>query len=630
MNRYINVDKQKKATHKFTQFYTDYKELDGAGIYLGEEIVLIDFDGHNENEKEIVDAIVDNYPTLKVNTTRGYHLYYKRPAGLKIPNVANYTTLAGLKVDMKNGNQYGIIKLDGKERTRNREDLNLEDLMELPIPLYPYSVKDEKTAGMGQNGGRNNLLYKLARACYSKTQSASKTEELARFINNVCFSVPLDEKELQNTISSSIKEETIIEITPHDKNPITIAQKFSKIYNVHMYKGFLYFKKRVRGSSGDTIYKFIRDDNELDRLVTSHVELQTAKLKEVRGQLTLYSKKVPDDAKFLIRVNNGVIDENGNFIPIADNAPFTPFYLDVDYNEGAFDENVDNFLQFFSQGKGDLLVFLVELLGHLIMIRNFPPMLLFFVGDGSNGKSTFMEMITKFAGNLTGHVDINGFEDDTQITSLVDKLVNIADDIDPKYVEKAQKLKTMATGNTISVRPIYRESISIVNTASLLFTCNELPSFKDKTGGTKRRVKIFPCDAQVTNGDPTLLDKLSTNNAKSYILNLAIAGMKSIIKNGYKFSRSETMEDVGTKFFIEADNLEMFIREHNIDRDELIDKETKKVYARYKEFCYENNYSPISSVKFSNSFCKKYNLSTQILWSPYYKTSTRFFVESEQ
>lgn len=148
MIKYIAVNAEKKAMHKFTKFYEDYTILEGAGIYLGEEIVLVDFDGHNAEEDRIVDAIVSNYPTLEVFTTRGYHLYYKKPKGLKIPNVAGYTTASGLKVDYKNGNQYGIIKIAGVERKRNQEEIDLNNIPELPILLYPYGKDGPQTAGL--------------------------------------------------------------------------------------------------------------------------------------------------------------------------------------------------------------------------------------------------------------------------------------------------------------------------------------------------------------------------------------------------------------------------------------------------------------------------------------------------
>ena len=44
--------------------------------------------------------------------------------------------------------------------------------------------------------------------------------------------------------------------------------------------------------------------------------------------------------------------------------------------------------------------------------------------------------------------------------------------------------------------------------------------FRDKTGGIERRLAIIPCDNVVKHADFGMDEKLSTDNAKSYILNL--------------------------------------------------------------------------------------------------------------
>lgn len=148
MNKYIEIDDKKRAKHTFDQWHDDYVQLNGAGIFLGDDVVLVDFDGHNNKERYIVEAILLQYPTLQIETSRGCHLYYKKPRGINIPNVAQFTSLSGLKVDYKNGNQYGIIKINGEERKRNKDEINLDDLPELPIVLYPYLKNGDCTTDL--------------------------------------------------------------------------------------------------------------------------------------------------------------------------------------------------------------------------------------------------------------------------------------------------------------------------------------------------------------------------------------------------------------------------------------------------------------------------------------------------
>jgi putative DNA primase/helicase len=57
------------------------------------------------------------------------------------------------------------------------------------------------------------------------------------------------------------------------------------------------------------------------------------------------------------------------------------------------------------------------------------------------------------------------------------------------------------------------------NKATLIFTCNEILVFKDKSGGIKKRMRVIPCEARVVKRDMEIDNKLSSENAKSYILN---------------------------------------------------------------------------------------------------------------
>src|SRR5699024_851443 len=201
---------------------------------------------------------------------------------------------------------------------------------------------------------------------------------------------------------------------------------------------------------------------------------------------------------------------------------FTPYYLDIVYKEDAYDEHVDQFLDWFTCNRKDLRKVIEEMFGHVLMTKAFPHRSFFFWGEsGSNGKSTLIKMLQSFADGLHTNVPLDKFEDDTSVYSLIGKLLNVADDIDASYLDKSSNFKTIASGDPVMVRPIYSTAITFFNKATLVFTCNELPVFKDKSGGIKRRMQVIPCDAKIKDRDVHIDDKLSSDNAKSYLLNLA-------------------------------------------------------------------------------------------------------------
>ena len=587
MNKYIELNDDKTPKTNFDTIVIDITKIDNAGILLNSNVVLVDFDGDNENEKRIIEHIQTKYPTLTVKTDRGVHLYYKRPKELKVSAGADKITVGGFQVDYKTGNKaYGIVKRHGKERDRNKAIIDFETLTELPFILYPMP-RAKNITGLKDGDGRNNALYAQLRYINNnpKYRDIRLLEAVAKFINEKIFDTPMGEKEVANIVNSVLKIDVDAqeEYQGDSTNVLELSRWVARKFEVKLYKEILYFRDGI---------KFSRDENELRRKVYQKVQLKTTQWKELLSQLEVYAEKITHD-DFNVRIRNGIIVDD---TVVNMDIGFTPFYLDVKYDENAYDKYVDDFINFIANGDKEIRNLIEEILGHTIMINNFPHKIFVLSGSGNNGKSTFVEMLTAFANNLSSHIDITGFEDGTQVVSLIGKIINIADDIDPNYLEKTKVLKTMASGNTITARAIYSQPVTIKNTATLVFTCNEVPVFKDKTEGIKRRLIIIPFENKVVNKIYDLDKLLSSENAKSYILRLALEGVNRILINHMELSKSKKVEDTLREYYIESDSVLGFLEEYE---GEINNTSTIELYNMYDFYCIQNNIKPQSKNKFT-------------------------------
>lgn len=587
MNKYIELNDDKTPKTNFDTIVIDITKIDNAGILLNSNVVLVDFDGDNENEKRIIEHIQTKYPTLTVKTDRGVHLYYKRPKELKVSAGADKITVGGFQVDYKTGNKaYGIVKRHGKERDRNKAIIDFETLTELPFILYPMP-RAKNITGLKDGDGRNNALYAQLRYINNnpKYRDIRLLEAVAKFINEKIFDTPMGEKEVANIVNSVLKIDADAqeEYQGDPTNVLELSRWVARKFEVKLYKEILYFRDGI---------KFSRDENELRRRVYQKVQLKTTQWKELLSQLEVYAEKITHD-DFNVRIRNGIIVDD---TVVNMDIGFTPFYLDVKYDENAYDKYVDDFINFIANGDKEIRNLIEEILGHTIMINNFPHKIFVLSGSGNNGKSTFVEMLTAFANNLSSHIDITGFEDGTQVVSLIGKIINIADDIDPNYLEKTKVLKTMASGNTITARAIYSQPVTIKNTATLVFTCNEVPVFKDKTEGIKRRLIIIPFENKVVNKIYDLDKLLSSENAKSYILRLALDGVNRILTNHMELSKSKKVEDTLREYYIESDSVLGFLEEYE---GEIDNTSTIELYNMYDFYCIQNNIKPQSKNKFT-------------------------------
>ena len=380
---------------------------------------------------------------------------------------------------------------------------------------------------------------------------------------------------------------SLFKYTGNSKDMISYAEWLCKKLDINIYKGKIYFKRGTR---------YISSKNLLLREANKHLPLKKNQDTELLHQIEKISYYYDDLTEDLfIQLNNGIIKDN-EFI-LTDEINFSPYYLDINYDPNAYDVHVDNFLNDVSCNNLDRKKTLEEILGHILMLKEFPHKLFLIVGGGKNGKSAFVNLIKNFCGNLVSFVPLNKFSDDTSLKATIGMLVNISDDIDPDYLEKSEKLKLFASGNTTSLRPNYEDNISITNKATLIFTANKLPIFRDKSYGLNRRLCILEFRFKVETVIKDLDHKLSTDNAKSYILRLALVGLNRIIENGNQLSDFEYLQEMLDTYKKETDSIYAFISEYG----NLHEKFYSYVYYDYVLFCSANGNDPLKSNVFSRS-----------------------------
>lgn len=578
--KYIELE-GKVPKHNFDTFSTSHEKYKDAGIILNNKVVVVDFD----HAVEVGEAIFRLFPTLKVYSKRGFHLYYRRPKRLIIKNWTKKLTVSGVQVDYKTGpKSMAVIKQNGKLRKMENEHFlsNFDSLPELPFLLKPSKLSNS-LYGLREGDGRNSALF--SHLLTTKEMYGEPIEELAEFINRHVFGDPLKERELQSIIDSVNSRKTDKEIKwLNPKDMVMTSEVLVEKLDIKFYQQKLYFRQDDH---------YIHDNNKLLRAIDKLIKLKPRQHNELMKLFEIKAEFV-EEGDFPIQIADGYLIDDGEVIQV--DYGFTPYYLNVRYDPNAYDQHIDKFLDFLSNNRKDLRLVIEEMIGHILMTKNFPHKVFFLQGStGANGKSTFLKMINEFAGDLASQLTLNDFNDATSVAYLDGKLVNIGDDIDASYLEQSKNFKTLASGDPIMVRPIYSQPFKLKNRATLIFTCNEMPTFKDKSGGIVRRLVVIPCDNTVTERDHEIDEKLSSDQAKSYILKLALEGIKRIKENGGRLTESLTIQAKTKEYFVTSDSVAAFESEH---QDSILRGTVKNVYASYVVFCEENRYQAVSSREF--------------------------------
>jgi putative DNA primase/helicase len=121
-----------------------------------------------------------------------------------------------------------------------------------------------------------------------------------------------------------------------------------------------------------------------------------------------------------------------------------------DYNPEAYDDLTDTTLTKIACGDPAIRALLEESAGYCLFKRNELGKAFILTGTGSNGKSTFLNMLK----NMLGHgnvssLDLKKLSDRFSTVMLFGKLANIGDDISDEFLVDTSMFKKIVTGESI-------------------------------------------------------------------------------------------------------------------------------------------------------------------------------------
>ena len=561
-----------------------HEHFHDAGYVLKDNEVVIDIDNLG---KDVIEKMIQYFKiqTQIVWTSRGAHLYFKKPASFK---GARRICALGFEVEYKHSKntKAATIKQDGKMRVIENEGIR-EDLP----ALFTFNRKTENLLGLDEGDGRNNKLF----AHRMKIASLPDWMNMMRFINNFVFAKPMEEKEFQE-----ITRDMKIEAGKDDEAEVAdfLINKYKVIYyNTNLF----YFHNR----------EFISNMDQLRRLVISEVGSQkTRYIDEVIKQMEYKAPIIPDDKTFDIKFPNGIL-RDGKFIEI-ESEEFTPYNIDIIYDPtcDAVD-TVDQYVSKLTQDDPQYRDLLFEILAHtLIVNKEFKRLLakfFIFVGDGGNGKGTLLTIIRHILGskNCTG-LSIKNMNQEQYFVTMKGKLANLGDDIqdEPINHEQMKQLKNISSCDFVATRELFKQSTETELTASLIFTSNHILKTFEKGDSYKRRVMWCPMFGKPKKKDPLFITKLTTGEALEYWMKLIIDGYFRLYQNG-TFTIAPAVEEFNSEYHTENNAAILFVDDHK--REDIEGRRSVEVYEDFKIWAEENDVSA-STKMLRESIYEKFKL----------------------
>lgn len=238
----------------------------------------------------------------------------------------------------------------------------------------------------------------------------------------------------------------------------------------------------------DTVKKYISDEYGKYRTASKIASV----LALIKAETV--TDEVPNQ-KNLINFINGTLDvENKKLNPHSAN-DFLTYELSYPYNPNVYSHDWDKFISsLFDDPKKEGL--LQEYAGYILYPENTLQVALYLVGNGSNGKSVFLNLISKVFGNEANcsSVELTSFADKFQLIYLMGKRLNISNETKSDSMNAETNFKSVVAGDPIQACYKGKDFIQFKPKCKLIFGCNELPKSRDLTDGFTRRMLIcsFP------------------------------------------------------------------------------------------------------------------------------------------
>lgn len=300
---------------------------------------------------------------------------------------------------------------------------------------------------------------------------------------------------------------------------------------------------------------------------------------------------------------------------------FSPEAIDfarvpVTYDPTAYNADLDKMLRRVFQNNQEVLDLFGEMLGYCLMKNCKFGRIFIFYGSGSNGKSTILDLVKRFVGKSNfSTIELDKLTGTFMTAELENKLANIGDDINAGSLKDTGTLKKLITGDSLQVQRKGERPFTLEPYATHIYCCNEIPHFQDKSEGLYRRLALVPFRATFSRSDPDfdplIEEKIFTDNALSYLLNLALEGAQRLIRRG-GFTEPGIVKEAIENYKIDNSSALSWIQSEDLSEDYLLERSKKDLYAEYKNWCTQAGIRyPLTLGGFSKDICARYHFDSK-------------------
>lgn len=502
-------------------------------------------------------------------------LNYLYPLGVNIKVIRDYN-------GCKDVNEYYVAN---KCNLKQFKKLSVDDY----LYIINYFLGDEDTEG---------LIEFLKKYC--KFQDKLKNVLLFEHLRGLKIFPNKFIQELEKTVTHKVDEQEIADV---------IKSKYILRYSDTL--GFYEFKKYCWDKIEDTQVKnYI--SSELGNFNKGYyINSIYTILKAQLHNLVEYNKLPYHN--FL----NGVLElDTGKLYPHSPAYNITHL-TSIEYNEKAQCSRWIQFIEEITGGDKIKAEVLQLMAGYILFPDNRFQKAFFLLGEGSNGKSVFLNTISKlFDSRAISNIEICHLNQPFQRVKLLTSILNISSEARTKMEESEAIFKQVVAGDKINACYKNKDFIEFRPRTKFITACNNFIDTQDISEGFLRRLYFIKFTSRFIK-NPTAPNEYLVDVELEKKLNQELPGIFNWVYEGYKllrqldnFPTTLEHEEVLNDFLKSINPLYTFLKNlFEIYSAERLFIEQSKFFNAYKIWCFENGIQPkkIMNLKRDLIYAKGFN-----------------------
>lgn len=558
------------------------------GWWVRSGYIVVDIDEGKEEAIEVVKRL--KLKTLACKTPKGLHLYFK--CDKEYPQKVGMVLPCGLKCDFRCANKgYVILPFGSEDRKFNK----VRQIVELPMEFTPMINRKESLLGLKDGDGRNATLFAHLMAYKNRGATDEQIETMANVINDIVFSDPMDQAELDKIIDNTKKYEAAQQFdnpylvysakgVPTNVNQRAICDYFVNRGDTFVLGGECYqYQDGVYVEASSRVRNTIKDMIALDSLITQNKIMECFRMICDDVRLKRTAAELNRD-KNLINFQNGVWDIRRGVL-----IPHDSKYLQTIQIPHKVGERIPfkktRLYDFFMKTKlpKEDIMMMLKYMAYCLTLDGGLKTFMILCGQSNTGKSVLIRFCeTMVGGQNTSSLSMHELNMRFYPAQLYNRLLNSCADNSSLPLSSIDNLKKVTGGDQIMHEKKGKEPFFFVSFAKLIFSFNQLPlQLEEKSNAFYKRMRILFMNTELfLNND--YVNNLCSEEGVSEVIPylLSLLPLKAIPATDMSNKYVESLRQ-------DSDSIHAFLtRKCNLDPKSTINKDD--LYEAYCRFCIDN------------------------------------------